>query len=283
MNTKALSDSSISHHATAPIGIYDSGLGGLSVVKELQRQLPHESFVYVADTAHVPYGGRPAAEIKSFSDQILAFLIAHRVKAVLCACNSSSVLILPEYKVFQNTAVWGLAQAGSLTAQGYQRVAVLATEATVKTGLYKHMMRLQNPELDILSLACPEFVPLVEKGQWHGPEVEAILGQRLRPLHRWQPEAVVLGCSHYPFLAQSLKQVLPTGVELLDPAAQIVRQLKQGLSDKRLLNSHRQEPRWYTTGAPEAFRSLAEAYLGQPLLRLSQTQLQVLPPTASMP
>lgn len=260
--------------ATAPIGIYDSGLGGLTVVRQLQLQFPHESFVYVADTARVPYGGRQADEIHAFSLDIIRFLASQQVKAILCACNTSSVVILPALRRYQGIPVLGLAQAGALTPRGLRRVVILATEATVRSQLYRQQIARYFPEIEIMELACPEFVPLVESGRWHGPDVEAILSQRLQPVLDWQPEAVILGCSHYPYLAQALQTVLGTDVQLLDPARQLVHQLGQFLQQRQLYTPYRRGlAQFVTTGAPGPFAGLAERYLGSPLAALAQHDL----------
>lgn len=264
--------------ASAPIGIYDSGLGGLSVVRHLQRVLPHESFVYLADTARVPYGGRAEAEISHFSHQIMEFLFERGVKAILCACNTSSVVILPELKNYRGIQVLGLAQAGSRAPAGYQKVALLATEATVRSGLYSRLMGMRFPGLEIVELACPEFVPLVESGRWSGVEVESIVRQRLAPLREYQPEAVILGCSHYPYLSDVLQKVLGEDIPLLDPAEHLVAKLACRLQRENLqrpVQSEAQKQRFhfYTTGDPRRFQGLAEAYLEQKLTYLKSAEL----------
>lgn len=261
--------------ATAPIGVYDSGLGGLSVIKQLQLQLPHESFIYIADSARVPYGGRGGEEIRSFSLEIIDYLARQQVKAILCACNSSSVVILPELRRYRGIPVLGLAQAGALVARGQRRVALLATEATISSGLYRQLITRYFPEIELLELACPEFVPLVESGNWQGALVEAALRQRLKPVLDWQPEAVILGCSHYPFLAGSLQKILGLQVRLLDPAHQLVSQLRQVFEQQHLQTPYYQ-PVWQfqTTAEPERFRPLAESYLGCQLTALSRVELK---------
>lgn len=260
--------------ATAPIGVYDSGLGGLSVVRQLQQQLPAESLIYVADNARVPYGGRSPDEIRRFSREIIDYLVSRQVKAILCACNTSSVVILPEHKLVNRVPVLGLAQAGAALPRGYRRVALLATEATVKSHLYRAQIQMRYPEIELLELACPEFVPLVEAGSWDGPEVEAVLRERLASVLAWQPEAVILGCSHYPYLAAALQRILGAQVKLLDPATQLVAQLRHRFDQLHMHTPYR-APAWelYTTGPAERFAPLAERYLGCGLPQLRQTAL----------
>lgn len=260
--------------ATAPIGVYDSGLGGLSVVRQLQQQLPQESLIYIADNARVPYGGRSPEEIHRFSREVIAYLVSHQVKAILCACNTSSVVILPELRRVGRIPVMGLAQAGALLPRGFRRVALLATEATVRSHLYREQIGRHFPEIELLEMACPEFVPLVEAGQWDGEAVETILRQRLAPLLAWQPEAVILGCSHYPYLAPVLKRILGPQVQLLDPATQLVSQLRQKLDQEHKHTPYR-TPVWqlFATGATESFAQLASRYLGVQLPQLLRTTL----------
>lgn len=260
--------------ATAPIGIYDSGLGGLTVVRQLQTQFPHEAFIYVADTARVPYGGRHVDEIRDFSLDIIRFLAAQQVKAILCACNTSSVVILPELRRYQGIPVLGLAQAGALTPRGLRRVALLATEATVRSQLYRQHIARYFPEIELMELACPEFVPLVESGRWQGSEVEAVVRQRLAPVLAWQPEAVILGCSHYPYLSEVLLAVLGPEIRLLDPARQLIQELGQVLDQRRLHTPYRRGvAQFITSGAPSAFTPLAERYLRTSLAAVSQHNL----------
>lgn len=252
--------------ATAPIGVYDSGLGGLSVVRQLQLQLPHESLIYIADNARVPYGGRSREEIYSFSREIISQLADSGVKAILCACNTSSVVILPELRRVSGIPVLGLAQAGSLLPRGFRRVALLATAATVASHLYRNLIGRHFPEVELREIACPEFVPLVEQGLWDGDEVEAVLRQRLAPLLAWQPQAVILGCSHYPYLSEALRRVLGPQVTLLDPATELVGQLRAKLDREHLHTPYRQ-PVWKlsTTAPGETFGKLASRYLGMDL------------------
>lgn len=261
--------------ASAPIGIYDSGLGGLSVVKQLQRLLPHESFVYVADAARVPYGGRSEAEIRQFSLEIIEHLSQYQVKAILCACNTSSVVILPELRRYQGIPVLGLAQAGSLAVKGYRRVALLATEATVRSQLYRELIARRFPEVELFDMACPEFVPLVESGQWHGPEVKGIVQRRLQALLDWKADAVILGCSHYPYLANVLGEVLGAHVAFLDPAEFLVKELQQILIQQHLHTPYRQATaQFQTTGQNvQRFSELASAYLGYDINGLTQVEL----------
>jgi glutamate racemase len=267
-------EESFMHHPQAPIGIYDSGLGGLSLVKALSSELPQESLLYVADTARVPYGGRNPAEIRQFSHEIIDYLVDQGVKMIAVACNTSSVMILPALKKYQGVPILGLAQAGARLPAGIKRVALLATEATVRSQEYKRMLQFNHPLVALTELPCPDFVPLVESGQWQSPEALQTIQQRLAPLKSHALDAVILGCSHFPYLAPIIQSVLGAGVRLLDPAQELAKQIQQALTQMRLLNTDPQPYlHAYTTACPNSFRPLAERYLQRDLRHLRQSNL----------
>lgn len=262
------------HHPQAPIGIYDSGLGGLSVVRQVMMALPQESLLYVADTARVPYGNRSPEEIRSFSYEILDFLVEQGVKMIAVACNTSSVLILPASKKHRSVPVFGLAQAGAHLPVGIKRVALLATEATVRSGQYKRLLQLHHPLVELVEVACPDFVPLVESGRWESAEAFDVVAARLAPLQQRGLDAVILGCSHFPYLHKAIRAALGPQVQLLDPAERLASQLVGELQQHRLLNG---DPKpifhGYTTACPSTFQPLAERYLQRELRHLRQTCL----------
>lgn len=262
------------HHPQAPIGIYDSGLGGLSVVKQVMQILPQESLLYVADTARVPYGGRSPEEIRSFSYEILDFLVEQGVKMVAVACNTSSVLILPTSKKHRHVPVYSLAQAGAHLPAKTKRVALLATEATVRSGQYKRLLQLHHPLVELFEVACPDFVPLVENGHWDSDAAFTIVAQRLLPLRECALDAVILGCSHFPYLHKAIRAALGPQVKLLDPAERLAQQLASELQHNCLLN---RDPKpifhVYTTACPSRFQPLAERFLQIELRYLRQTCL----------
>ena len=212
------------HYPSAPVGVYDSGLGGLSVVKALRAHLPNESIVYVADNARVPYGGRSPEEIRRFSQEVIDFLVEQGVKTIVCACNTSSVLILPALKRYRGVTVLGLARAGAVLPPEVKRVGLLATEATVRSQQYKQMLRLHHPFVAYEEQACPAFVPLIESGHWEGPEAEAAVQAYVAPLLQKKVDALLLGCSHYPYLAPLLTRMAPH-IRLINPAEQMAHML----------------------------------------------------------
>lgn len=262
------------HHPSAPVGVYDSGLGGLSVVKALKAHLPNESILYVADNARVPYGGRSPEEIQRFSQEVIDFLVDQGVKTIVCACNTSSVLILPAMKRYRGVTVLGLARAGAVLPPEVKRVGLLATEATVRSQQYKQMLRLHHPFVAYEEQACPAFVPLIESGRWDGPEAEAAVRAYITPLLQKKVDALLLGCSHYPYLAPLLAHMAPH-VRLINPAEQMARMLAQTLREQRLEapEQARTFAHFYTTGATESFRQLGERFLGFAMETLRSTSL----------
>jgi glutamate racemase len=262
------------HYPSAPVGVYDSGLGGLSVVKALRAHLPNESIVYVADNARVPYGGRSPEEIRRFSQEVIDFLVEQGVKTIVCACNTSSVLILPALKRYRGVTVLGLARAGAVLPPEVKRVGLLATEATVRSQQYKQMLRLHHPFVAYEEQACPAFVPLIESGHWEGPEAEAAVQAYVAPLLQKKVDALLLGCSHYPYLAPLLTRMAPH-IRLINPAEQMAHMLAQTLREQRLEApaQARTFAHFYTTGPSESFRTLGERFLGFAMETLRSTSL----------
>lgn len=204
----------------APIGVFDSGIGGLTVVKELVALMPHEQFIYFGDTARTPYGSRPPAQIVEFMHQILQFLASQQVKLAVIACNTITAYCFDpdkaRYKfpvVGNNTGV-KLALATSHT----KRIGVMATQATVASG--KHLRELQalEDEAVLFPQACPKFVPLIESGQVEGPAIVAAAKEYLAPLQAAGVDTIILGCTHFPFIIDVLSKVAGPEIQFIDPA-----------------------------------------------------------------
>ncbi|MGD0621810.1 MAG: glutamate racemase [Thermacetogeniaceae bacterium] len=214
--------------SSQPIGVFDSGVGGLSVVRQILKQLPDESIVYFGDTARVPYGPRPSAEIIAFGDQILSFLLRFDVKVVVAACNTSTSVSLPVLRRKYHLPLLGVVEPGvraALQVTGNRRIGVLATAATVNSGSYTRGFQAYDPGVTVFAQACPQFVPLVESGKIDGPEVRAATRQYLQPLQEAGVDTIVLGCTHYPFLAPVIRELAGEAVEVVDPAEETVKEL----------------------------------------------------------
>ncbi len=255
----------------APIGVFDSGLGGLTVVREVLRQLPCERVVYVGDTAHVPYGGRPLDEVQGFAVGISRFLIEEAgCKAVVMACNISSAVARDAVqKLFPSMPVLGVILPGARAAAqmaGGGPVAVLTTEGTARSGAYARALEAESPGTPVTSVACPRFVPLVEADRTETAEAEECAREYLEsaraPHHA---RVVILGCTHYPFLLPVLAKAAGPGVVFVDPAGETVRELScllaaQGLTAER--GEAAPPHTFYATGDPAAFATGAHAFLG---------------------
>lgn len=243
------------------VGIFDSGLGGLSVVSAVQAQMPSADIVYVGDTLHVPYGDKSPEEILCYSQVIMRFLVSQQVDMILVACNTSSALLFPEHDVVEGIPVFGLLQAGSLLPRDLKHVLVLATQATVNSGAYAHHIQQFSPSIQVTQKACPPFVPLVESGQWKDSESAKVVKQVLADVHHIPFDGVVFGCSHYPFLKQWLSPLFPQA-RFFNPADHLADQV--ALRALPTLNSSSQgQVSYFITHDPLAFEVQAAEILGK--------------------
>ena len=245
----------------APIGVFDSGVGGLTVARCVLELLPNERIVYVADQAHVPYGGRELGEIRQFACGISAALFKHGCKAVVMACNISSAVALEAVRaVCPENIVLGVIAPGACRASHATkngRIGVLATAGTVHSGAYSRALHALNPGASVVEVACPEFVPLVEAGEEASVAADRAAETYLAPIRRNDADTVILGCTHYPFLLPALRQAWPTPT-YIDPAVQTSRELAEQLASASLLalptDKSASRHLLATTGDPAAFR-----------------------------
>lgn len=213
-----------------PIGIFDSGVGGLTVLRQLRRQLPHESFLYFGDTVNVPYGGRSPEELLGFTRNILNWMMRQPVKMAIMACNTSSAWTLEKVRHDYPFPILGIILPGAqAAAKCGQRVGVIATQATVDSNCYANAIREVDPTISVFQMACPEFVPLVEQGKLDDGETHCVIEKRLTPLIEARIQALVYGCTHYPHLSRALKQHLPSSIKLIDPAVYMAKAAAQEL------------------------------------------------------
>lgn len=262
--------------SNAPIGVFDSGLGGLTVVSQIIRHLPQERILFMADQAHVPYGGRDLSEVRGFACGISRGLLAAGCKAVVMACNISSATALEAVQADHPEALAlgviapGAQAAARSTANG--RIGVLATLGTVKSAAYTRTLQKLDPQLSVQEVACPAFVPLVEAGALETPEAVQAAETYLTPLLEAGTDTVVLGCTHYPFLLPVLRKVAPQ-VCFVDPAEQTVLELACALETRGLTSKLTSpEPiQLRTTGDAEHFAATLHRFLSHPqdLLRIA--------------
>lgn len=254
----------------APIGIFDSGVGGLTVLREIYRQLPNESVLYFGDTARLPYGSRSPEEILYFVRQILTWMADRGVKMVIMACNTSSALALDPVQGEFPFPVLGLIRPGAQAAalKG-RRVGVIATQATVTSRAYTQAIQEIDPACQVWEVGCPQFVPIVEQNQIQTPQAQRTAATYLKPLIAAKIDTLVYGCTHYPHLAPVLKPILPATMQYIDPAISMVAAAAKELDALGLRSS---TPAWstefYVSGSAPEFKRLAVQWLGhQPVVR----------------
>jgi glutamate racemase len=244
------------------IGVFDSGVGGLTVVSALRERLPGESILYLGDTARLPYGSKSPDTVTRYTRKNIDFLTGRGVKAVVVACNTASALALPDLDL-HGVPTWGVIEPGARKAAAVSqgRVGVIATEATVRSDAYPRALRAIRPELEILSQACPLFVPLVEEG-WHDdPVTEEVARRYLRPLLAAGIDTLVLGCTHYPLLKPALQRVAGPDVALIDSAEQVAEMVASGLAEQGLQATHAANHHFCVTDAGQTFQRLARTIL----------------------
>ena len=246
-----------------PIGVFDSGVGGLTVVAAIQRHLPGESILYLGDTARLPYGTKSPATVGRYTRRNVKFLVDRGVKAVVVACNTASAVALEEIET--PVPLWGVIEPGARQAVEATdgRVGVIATESTVRSSAYERALQRLRPDLRVTSRACPLFVPLVEEG-WHDdPVTVEIAGRYLEPLLAEEIDTLVLGCTHYPLLVPVLERITDKRVALIDSAEAVAREVADGLREMDLIADEAPpENHFCVTDAGERFARIAKMVLG---------------------
>jgi len=259
------------------IGVFDSGVGGLTVFKELMRLLPEEDLVYLGDTARVPYGTKSADTVRRYSLEAASFLVSQGIKALVVACNTASSVALPTLQEHFDIPVIGVIEPGARRAVELTRcgmIGVIGTEGTVKSGAYTRAIQAVAPELQIASAACPLFVPLAEEG-WANHEVARLTAREyLAPLVAQGIDALVLGCTHYPLLKSTLTGVLGREVLLVDSAEETANCVVQKLESGDMLRSAPGGARrFFVTDVPTRFERVGGAFLGASLENVTQVAI----------
>ncbi|GAB4284443.1 MAG: glutamate racemase [Oscillatoriaceae cyanobacterium] len=246
------------------IGLFDSGLGGLTVLREIYRQLPNESILYFGDTARLPYGNRTPGEIVQFMREIVAWMVPQGIKMVIVACNTSSALALETVRSEFDIPMLGLILPGARAAvEKGRRIGVIATPATAASNAYRRAIQEIEPGALVWQVGCPEFVPLIEADRIGDPYTAEVAREYLNPLLMQQIDTLIYGCTHYPFLEPVIKEILPPEVNLVDPAAHVVaaavKELEfAGIRETRLPLA----TRFCVSGSPEEFARRAVPWLG---------------------
>ena len=254
----------------SPIGVFDSGVGGLTVAREIMRQLPNESIVYFGDTARVPYGSKSKGTIIKYSKQIVRFLLTKNVKAIVIACNTASALALDELQKEFDLPIIGVVKPGAKTAVSNtttKRIGVIGTEGTVHSQIYTKVIHEYDPEAVVISKPCPLFVPLVENGFIHKDDqiVRLTIKHYLTELVENDIDTLILGCTHYPLLADAISSVIGNSIELIDSGYETALYTKKVLGENNLLNNSTEQgaSSFFVSDTPEGFESVAELFLGK--------------------
>lgn len=260
----------------APLGVFDSGIGGLTVARALFERLPHESVIYFGDTARVPYGPKSPDTVRRYSGEILAYLLNRGVKAVVVACNTSTAHALGYLKERSTVPVVGVIEPGARAAVAATKtgtIGVIGTAGTIASGAYERAIKALRPDARVHSQACPLFVPLVEEGWFEHPAAELIAREYLEPLKRAQVDVLVLGCTHYPLLKPLLARVMGPDVKLVDSAEETATAVARELERLDLLaNGGNHDHRFVVSDDEPHFRKVGARFLGEKL-----KQVEVVP------
>ncbi len=260
-----------------PIGIFDSGIGGLTVFKEISTMLPFEDILYLGDTARVPYGTRSSETVARYSFECTDFLISRRIKVLVVACNTVSAISLGEIRERVSIPVIGVIEPGAkaaVAATKNKKIGVIGTEATIKSSAYFKAIRAIDETIEMFALACPLFVPLVEEGWTEGNIARLVAEKYLSPLKGKGIDTIVLGCTHYPLLKNVIKQVMD-GVSIIDSAVETGKALKAVLSKGPLLSDSGRpgSHRFFVTNSTEKFISVGGRFLGGEIRDIERIRL----------
>ncbi|HBA64331.1 MAG TPA: glutamate racemase [Lachnospiraceae bacterium] len=259
---------SINCNKNAPVGVFDSGVGGLTVAREIMRQLPNENIVYFGDTARVPYGSKSRDTIIRYSRQIIRFLRTQEVKAIVIACNTASALALDVVRQESDIPVIGVIVPGARAAvheTANKKIGVIGTEATIRSEMYTKIMQEMDPEVSVIGKACPLFVPLVEEGFAKHRITEEVIDIYLRSMKESDIDTMILGCTHYPLLRSGIRTYMGEQVHIVNPAYETAMDLKELLLDRHIANDVPREDHaaytFYVSDAADKFKQFANSIL----------------------
>lgn len=251
-----------------PIGVIDSGVGGLTVVKEMLRQLPKEQIYYIGDTKRCPYGPRPKEEVRQYTWEMTDYLLRKGIKMLVIACNTATAAVLEELKESLAIPVIGVIHPGARTAikeTNNYHVAVIGTEGTINSKAYVDALESIHNDVQVEGLACSPFVPLVESGEFLNKKAEKIISDTLQPLKQKEIDTMILGCTHYPLLKPVIQKVMGNNISLISSGDETAREVSTILYESNLLYTGNREPehRFFTTGSSQTFRKIAESWFEQ--------------------
>lgn len=261
-----------------PIGVIDSGVGGLTVAKEIMRQLPKEEIYYVGDTKRCPYGPRPVEEVKKFTWQMTNYLLQHHIKMLVIACNTATAAVLEDIKEALDIPVIGVIHPGARSAlKGTEtkQIGVIGTIGTINSGAYTEALKSIDDHVTVESLACPRFVPLVENGEYQSDHAFQVVLETLQPLKQKQLDTLILGCTHYPLLEPVIQKVMGENIHLISSGDETAREVSTILEYSGLLNNGTKIPhhQFFTTGSKEKFQAIASQWFEQKIDNVNVIEL----------
>ncbi|OUP48645.1 glutamate racemase [Lachnoclostridium sp. An181] len=273
---------SINEKRRAPVGVFDSGVGGLTVAREIMRQLPNENLVYFGDTARVPYGSKSKDNIIRYSRQIIHFLKTKEVKAIVIACNTASALALDVVQKEEDLPIIGVIRPGAraaVMATKNKKIGVIGTEATVQSQMYSKVMKAMEPEVTVIGKACPLFVPLVEEGFAKHHVTEEIIDFYLASMKKEEGiDTLILGCTHYPLLRSRIKEYMGEKIHLVNPAYETAMDLKALLEEMDMANDLQEKEHasysFYVSDAADKFKQFANSILPYDIETTKQIQIE---------
>ena len=255
---------------TKPIGVFDSGIGGLTVVKAITERLPNENIVYFGDTARVPYGSKSPNVVREYAAQDTDVLVSHNVKMIVVACNTVSSVALEVVQKKANVPVVGVIVPGAKAATAVsqkKRVGVIGTVGTISSNAYTNAIRLFDPSITVFSQACPLFVPFAEEGWLDHKAMKIVAEEYLFPLKTEKIDTLVLGCTHYPLLKNVIQDFFSDGVQLIDSGEAAAKEVEEVLNEKKLRNPSREQPHieFFVSDYPFRIKEIGERFLGRPM------------------
>lgn len=264
---------------TAPIGFIDSGVGGLTVVKEALKQLPNENIIFLGDNLRCPYGPRPKEQVIEFTWQMTRFLLKQNIKMLVIACNTATAAALTQIKEQLDIPVVGVILPGTRAAvknTKSQRIGIIGTQGTIQSGSYEQAILSKVPTAQPVSLACPRFVPIVESNQANSSVAKKIVAQTLQPMTKKNIDTLILGCTHYPLLRPIIQNVMGKEVVLIDSGVETVGEVSMLLDYFDIANSPENTTptrQFYTTGSTQSFNQIAKNWLNIPDIQAKHIQL----------
>ncbi len=260
------------------IGVFDSGIGGLTVVHALMKHLPHENITYFGDTARVPYGSKSAEVVREYAFEDTRFLMQQGVKVIVVACNTVSAVAIDDLKSHFDIPIVGMIQPGAIAAckaSSNQRIGVIGTYATIGSESYPRALKRCNASIESFSAPCPLFVPLAEEGWGSHPVAASVAEEYLAPLRRQQVDTLILGCTHYPILHGVIQEVMGKGVTLIDSGEAAAYEVERRLRENNILNTSKEQPNYsfFVSDVPQKFKQLGEIFLDKSDLRVTKVHL----------